>query len=417
MGNRSFAHWQHVLRLAAIGALAMPGLVSARPNFRKPPPEGVIEVVGGLGRSWSLVELKDGSLMAVAKDRFRKSHDGGVTWNDAQALPNNMGGSGGGILRLKSGGLAIYSGSHIWRSLDEGETWDDGSPIPMLGTPYYATLIQLSNGRLIFPNRAYFMGEHPETPGGHTYKPEIDIGSISYSDDDGRTWNMCKGYLMGWFDHEGVVNGLGGVTPFDEPSAAETADGRVLCFARSTVGRIVSTYSRDAGASWSAVRPTGLVASYSPCRLVRIPQTGDLMCVWNQASRIETRGGYRRSRLSVAISADSGRSWKNFKTLEVSAGMKDRNHLPPEFPIRHVGGGWGDVDVLDGFSWFRYMNVCFAKDKVYIMYIRQWLEGKGKLDLGVQEDAQVTGNVRKKASEQVLRIYPLDYFYDVQDSR
>jgi hypothetical protein len=404
--------WRNPVVLGSVVLLALPGLVTSRPNFRKPAPGGVIEVVGALGRGWSLVELKDGSLMAVSRSQFRISNDDGATWSGTKPLPGNIGGTASGILRLKSGALAVYSDSHVWRSRDEGKTWDKGSPIKMLGTPYFATLIQLTNGRLIYPNRAIFAGEHPETPGGHTYKPEMDIGSISYSDDEGRTWKMCKGHLMGWFDNQGVVNGRGGVTPFDEPSAAQTADGRVLCFARSTVGRIVATYSRDAGVTWSAVRPTKLMASYSPCRLVRIPETGDLLCVWNQVSRAEIRGAYRRSRLSVAISSDSGRSWKNFKTLEVSAGLEDLDYIAPEFPIQHVGGGWSDVDVLDGFSWFRYMNVCFAKDKVYVMYVRQWLEGPGKLDLGVQEDAQVSKTARKKASEQVLRIYPLKYFYE-----
>jgi len=408
--------------LGTVALLATHGLVFARPAFRKSPPEGVIEVVGELGRGWSLVELKNGSLMAAGRMHgaagYRISHDDGTIWSDWKPFPNPVSGHRLGVLRLQSGALAVYTWrvhetekTKIWLSHDEGKTFGEGRPIPLLGWPYYATLIQLTNGRLIYPNRAVFVGEHPETPGGHTYKPEIDIGSISYSDDEGKTWNLCKGHLMGWFDHEGVVNGLGGVTPFDEPSAAETNDGRVLCFGRSTVGRIVETYSRDAGANWSAVRPTKLMASYSPPRLVRIPKTGDLMCVWNQTSRAETRRGFRRSRLSVAISEDSGRSWKNFKTLEVSAGMEDVDRIAPELPIQHVGGGWGDVDVLDGFSWFRYMNVCFAKNKVYIMYVRQWLEGVGKLDLRVQEDAQVARTARKKTGEQVLRIYPLEYFY------
>ena len=403
--------WNRLVVFGVTVLFAAHGIVYARPVFRKTPPEGVIEVVGKLGRGWSLVELKDGSLLGVSGSNYRTSTDDGVTWSKSQPLSAGIGGSGGSIMRLKSGALAIYNRKYIWRSIDEGKIWDDGSTINILGWPYYGTLIQLTNGRLIYPNRAVFVGEHPETPGGHTYKPEIDIGSISYSDDEGKTWNLCKGHLMGWFDHEGVVNGLGGVTPFDEPSAAETNDGRVLCFGRSTVGRIVETYSRDAGANWSAVRPTKLMASYSPPRLVRIPKTGDLMCVWNQTSRAETRRGFRRSRLSVAISEDSGRSWKNFKTLEVSAGMEDVDRIAPEFSIQHVGGGWGDVDVLDGFSWFRYMNVCFAKNKVYIMYVRQWLEGVGKLDLRVQEDAQVARTARKKTGEQVLRIYPLEYFY------
>jgi len=398
--------WNRLFVLVVLVPWAVPASVDGRPTFRKPPPEGVIEVVGKLGRGWSLVELKDGALMGVAGSSYRTSDDDGVSWGKAKKLPDGIGVDGGSIMRLNSGALAIYNRKHIWRSTDEGQTWDEGSPIPMVGWPYFGTLFQMTNGRLIYPNRAVFAGEHPETPGGHTHKPEIDIGSISYSDDEGKTWKLCKGHLMGWFDHDGDVNGRGGVTPFDEPSAAQTKDGRVLCFARSTVGRIVATYSKDAGETWSVVRPTLLAASYSPCRLVRIPQTGDLMCVWNQVSRAEIRAGYRRSRLSVAISDDSGRSWKNFKTIEIGAGLQDVEQLVPEFPIMHVGSKWSDRDRLPEFGIFRYMNVCFAKGKVYIMYVREWLDGD--FDPRVFEDAK--GEFSKRA-EQVLRIYPLEYFY------
>jgi len=57
----------------------------------------------------------------------------------------------------------------------------------------------------------------------HYHRPEIDIASVSYSDDLGETWQMCDP-LMGWFDAEGIPNGYGGVTAVDEPTVAETAD-------------------------------------------------------------------------------------------------------------------------------------------------------------------------------------------------
>jgi len=406
--------WQDplVLTLMLVCPMLLSAFASGRPTFRKPPPEGVVQVVGKLGRGWSLVELKDGSLMAVA-DGYRISNDDGVTWSDVKPFPDPISARSSdgsdwrlGIIRLKSGSLAVYNARQMWLSHDEGKTWGDERSVKLLGSPYYATMVQLSRGRLLYPNRICFAGEHEETPGGHTKKPEADIGSVSYSDDEGRTWQLCNGELMGWFDDEGEVNGKGGVTPFDEPSLAETNDGRVLYFARSTVGRIVYTYSNDGGVNWCAVRPTELAASYSPCRLVRIPQTGDLLCVWNQVSRAEIRRGFRRSRLSAAISRDSGRSWENFKTLELSGGMEDIDRIPPEFPIRHVASMWSDVEFLPDFGIFRYMNVCFAKDKVYVMYVRQWLEGEA--DPLVFEDAK---KPRKKCAEQVLRIYPLDYFY------
>jgi len=117
--------------------------MSGRPIFRKPPPDGVVELVGKIGRGWSLVELKDGSLMAVAEG-YLVSSDDGVTWSEVKsfAAPICEGSRDSsdwslGIIRLKSGALAIYNAKHIWRSEDEGKSWDQGSPVTLLGRPYY----------------------------------------------------------------------------------------------------------------------------------------------------------------------------------------------------------------------------------------------------------------------------------------
>jgi len=123
------------------------------------------------------------------------------------------------------------------------------------------------------------------------------------------------------------------VTDTDEPTIAETKDGKVLFFARSTVGRIVQSWSDDGGVHWTPVLPTNLANSYSPARLVRIPKTGDLLCVWNHMSGEEIRRGYRRGRLTAAISKDGGHAWENFKTLELSEGLDDVARVEPEYPI------------------------------------------------------------------------------------
>ena len=83
----------------------------------------------------------------------------------------------------------------------------------------------------------------------HYHYPEIDIAAVSRSQDGGRTWQRAEP-LMGWFDAHGVANGYGGVSACDEPGVAETADGRLLFFARSTVGRIVASSSSDGGARY-----------------------------------------------------------------------------------------------------------------------------------------------------------------------
>ncbi len=167
--------------------------------------------------------------------------------------------------------------------------------------------------------------------------------------------------------------------------------------------------STDGGQTWTPILPSDLASSYSPPRLRRIPSTGDLLCVWNQVSRDEIKRGYRRGRLSTAISRDSGASWERFKTIEVSDGMEDVERVVPQEPITPVVG-LPDVGTLpEGFATFDYPNVWFAGDKVYLTYHRSWVE--------VDEDAgeAVTLGERKekarKPREMVLRIYPLAEFY------
>ncbi len=387
------------------------GPAVAKPVFRKPPPEGVIEVLAGIGRSWSLVELQDGSLMAVGGSNYRISTDGGQSWGDSQPLGEGV--SGNGIIRLNSGALALTDGKRLWLSEDDGKTWGEPRGISMLGSPYYDTLIQLSSGGLLVPSRTCYsckppdLACEPQSRGtwhgrsvaveGHGHAPELDVAAVSRSGDLGKTWER-SGYLMGWFDEQGIPNGYGAHTSCDEPGVAETADGRVLFLARSQVGRLVYSYSSDGGESWTAVRPTELASSYSPPRLRSIPQTGDLICVWNEVSGEEIRRGYRRGRLSVAISEDSGESWGHFKTIEVSEGLEDVEPVQPDAAIKWVRGRDDVGELPEGFSVFRYANVCFAGDKVYILYAREWLEERGEDEAGM-------------AREQVLRIYPIEYFY------
>jgi hypothetical protein len=127
------------------------------------------------------------------------------------------------------------------------------------------------------------------------------------------------------------------------------------------------------------------------------------MCVWNQVSKEEIHRGYRRGRLSVAISQNNGETWEHFKTIEVSEGLSEVEYIPPEYLIKMVRA-CDDVGQLpEGWAYFHYANVRFAGDKVYLMYLR------GSLLLGVAEQ-----NLNKQ--EQILRIYPLEWFYNTNSS-
>ena len=409
--------------------LVASGSARAKPVLRKPPPAGVTELTG-LGLS-SLVELQDGSLLGT---NGQVSTDGGQTWSEPRPFGEGIGGNG--LVRLQSGAIALYGAPKLWLSRDEGQTWAPPVEAKLLGDPFHDALVQLSSGRLLWPSRECFGNYHHQGLAymdsssygmwrgrrlqleGHGHIPEVSIAAVSHSDDEGQSWHIgqrngfaweagtdgrySSATLMGWFDSQGnPTNGDGWVTDCDEPTVAETTDGRVLFFARSTVGRIVYSYSADAGETWTPVLPTELASSYSPPRLVRIPKTGDLMCVWNQLSGEEIRRGYRRGRLSVAISQDSGETWGHFKTLEVSGGLEDVARVYPDWPIPMVVRARKNLLVPDDFAWFSYSNVCFAGDKVYIMYGRGW-----------PEEDRANAELASKPGEQVLRIYPLEWFYE-----
>ena len=378
--------------------------------------------------------------MLALPDEYRISDDDGVTWGEPKPLRTQM--RCEGLIRLASGALAAWgtrgdhwstTSNHISLSTDEGKTWSD--PVHICnrrdGVSYFHCMVQVSSGRLIFavywegldgrehPDLPFGRGQgidegcygmykgHPQQVEGHGHIPEMGISYVWVSDDEGKTWespltrkDCLGGGLMGWFDFEGKINGSCGMTPVFEPNVAETSDGRLLLFARSTVGRLVSSYSYDHGSTWYAVRPTELASGQSPPVLIRIPQTGDLLCVWNQVSREEIRRGYKRNRLSAAISKDGGATRENFKTLELSAGMDDVDRVPVEYPIRPTTGLRQVGEFPHGYVQCAYPNVDIAGDKVYVRYYRRWLalgeDGKPKM---------------KYVKDGVLRVYPVAYFY------
>ena len=269
-----------------------------------------------------------------------------------------------GLLRLQSGALAITygrlettTGPHddfgmfIRLSRDEGQTWLPEVRINLPGVyapSYHNAMIQLSSGRLVFPVRWIFTGSHPDRSArthawgrlggqrfpveGHAHRPEMDITFVYYSDDEGHTWQRSQDELMGWFN-----DGYDGVTPVDEPVAAELRDGRVLLFARSTVGRIVQSTSRDGGVNWSTVEATDLPSSYSPCSTgarARYRRLAGESGTRYPARRL--RRGYRRGRLSTAISKDDGRTWEHHRTLALSPGLADVAQVRPDPALRMV---------------------------------------------------------------------------------
>ena len=379
-----------------------------------------------------MAELRDGRWMKVCPGlHVSYSSDRGRTWSASEPLRDRgepIVGTGDPtcFVRLDSGKLGLLYGRlrrqvggtlagyalFFRKSDDEGESWSAEVAINLPGetaSNYHDVLFQLRSGRLILPTRfcppctfpelkdagasGTFQGKRFKTE-GHGHSPEIDTSQVYLSDDEGATWQRGPQDIVIW--HQ---DGHGGMWPCDEPNAVQLKDGRLLMMFRTTLGRLYQSFSADEGITWSLPQPTVLASSYSPCRLRAMPATGDLLCVWNQVSGDEIRRGFRRSRLSLAISTDDGVSWDNFKTLEVG-GPTDRSvRIGPDDEIGMVRGDKDLGELPPDMIYVSYPNVHFCGDEVVLLY-----------DFGPQLDASTDPPSWVRHRKIVIR--PVSWLYE-----
>ena len=103
---------------------------------------------------------------------------------------------------------------------------------------------------------------------------------------------------------------------------AELKDGSLLAMMRTTLGKIYRSASKDRGETWSDGEATELPSPSAANCIKRIPETGDLVFLWNNATpeALAVPGGrsyhYPRNPLTAAISKDEGKTWTNLKDVE-----------------------------------------------------------------------------------------------------
>jgi len=286
-----------------------------------------------------MVELKDGSLFMAKMEIFKSSdlrnaaddeaksdivgivsRDGGRTWGDHRTLikcgANDTAAYYPGLLRLKNGDILfrhamfhrfVYGdppnlSGFVCRSQDECRTFSD--PVTVLDKQAELSwscgdIRQLSTGRIVIPTLKIVGYEHQDDGGDH-----CSCG-VSYSDDDGQTWGKCVSFVD--LPMRGAM----------EPKVEELKDGRLLMVMRTELGSVFKSCSEDGGRTWSKPQTTGLRAPESCPGLRRIPQTGDLVLIWNHSlydPDFDHCGV--RSPLSVAISKDEGETWGQIKNIE-----------------------------------------------------------------------------------------------------
>ncbi len=325
----------------------------------------------------SMLELGDGSLLGVRGAGRSVSGDGGRTWTEpaplVQADGSEMGGALRHLTRLKSGRIGAfwsapgresesrgqqYQQTEWFRlSEDEGRTWSE--PFRM-SEPYNNAVIHneaavTGSGRVVAaaytlvgktlrggslgigPTTRALFGEQVARVGAHGYEHFFTYCWAYYSDDEGRTWSANEGKGKWGAGGELFVTldfSAGGHWRCNEPAIAEVSPDHLLMLMRTPLGRFYQSWSADNGATWSHPEPSSLATALAPAAMTRIPGTGHLLVVWNQASPDEIEKGLQRHRLSAAVSKDGGATWLRSGNVFSVYGEHDRTYVEPP-PIRN----------------------------------------------------------------------------------
>jgi len=344
---------------------------------------------------------------------WRISSDRGRTWSDARPIVDRNGEPFEGwrcsVARLTSGKLAIAYNGKVVRpgrdgdlrfrtSDDEGETWSDPVVIdPLAAVMRNGTMRVLDSGRILCP---VFNWKSLLATGESEYPGAALCWSWTwFSDDEGRTWGQS--------DNEIYVPGDEGAREFEEPAVEQLKDGRILMFGRTRLGRIFRSVSDNEGLSWSKPQPTQLSSNYTPTSLWRIPQTGDLLCIWNQVDANEMWVGYHRMRLTCAVSKDDGETWGHFRNLE---SRDDTCYVPPGKIMIYEQPDYGHTEPVDTCRYHRTNNasrICYPStaamgDEIMVCY-----------DYGYANSFIDTDGTERPASHATkFRALPVRWFYE-----
>ena len=258
-----------------------------------------------------LVRLKDGTLLVLYREgsdhwrtddsvlRLTWSKDGGKTWTEPRTLLKEDGwgfASHHGPRQLSDGSVlaAAMSIRHrkgkpwefrafAMRSHNDGQTWDVKQIGPMSGWAWqnqYGRAMEI-DGQLWIPGGGQKKGEESWRTG------------YFVSDDNGKTWPEWQTVCIDLQDEKDIL---------------ELPDKRLLATIRSGK-ETYRSYSSDRGKSWSKKEKLDL---FGQCPSLLLLPSGKILFAYRQVRPKAPKG------LGLAVSSDSGQTWRELAPLYVS---------------------------------------------------------------------------------------------------
>lgn len=252
------------------------------------------------------------------------SSDGGRTWSPPKVLYEekeqgravgdpNMLVDGNTVFvywtRVHSPNTIKKAWTWVIKSTDNGATWSQPQEIaiPRQYTP------GKQHNAIVLADGSYAMGiswDHwPEHGLNARTEGEMNLSSGILLSKDGLNWALYGDLHV--FVEKVTPHSTNGLA---EPSIVQLPDGEIYMLLRSGSSHHYESRSRDGGITWTPPGPSPLVGHNTPAALWRLSNAkNEIVAVWNNSP-------INRFPLSVALSADGGRTWSRPRNLANSNG-------------------------------------------------------------------------------------------------
>ncbi len=203
----------------------------------------------------------------------------------------------------------IATSQMFYTTSADGKAWSEPAEIPMpwkysVGKRHRS--FTLLDGSLIMPISWDLWAERG-TPA--RTEGEMNLASGVFKSKDGIEWRA-----FGWIhttDPKVLPSSTGGLC---EPALVELQSGELYMLLRSGTNHLYETRSKDNGVTWDPPRPSPLVSHNTPAGLWRLDDhPNEIIAIFNHSP-------LTRYPLSVALSADGGRTWSTPRDVATSNG-------------------------------------------------------------------------------------------------